>query len=133
MKKKIAAFLAAAVVATLGFLGTNAPAVAATGYRSASCTVSDGIHPAQTFKLTSYLNTDGTRTWHWSGTGGTYNFPAPSVVWQFKYAYNGRTGSTYAGTEGYWTSANTGYITWTGTWRKTIATNSYEYKCSATA
>lgn len=129
MRRVVVALLAACGM----ILGPIAiPSEAATAYRSNACYVTDGIHSGSVaFKITSWRNADGTRTWHWSGQSRTVTFPAPTVTMTFRMAMNGRTGTTYSGTEGYWTGAD-GYITWTGYWwRYLTGATRQSNQCSA--
>lgn len=108
-------------------MGTSEGAL---GYRSATCYVSDGTYSPVKFNVTSWLNSNGTRTWHWAGQSVTYSGSGFTVKWVFRDATYGRTGTTYAGSSGYYTNAYTGYVTWTGRWWRYLGTSRYEYRCS---
>lgn len=87
--------------ATLGLTLGAQPAQASTGYKSAYCVSAAGDQ----LTVTSWINSTGTKTWHWSAETPYFN-----------NVYQTVTSAHYYATEGYLTNARTGNYIWKAYW-----------------
>lgn len=116
MKRTVATLVALGAAFGLS-LASTAPAHAGTNYKSTSCSVENGI----TMNVTSWHNSNGTRTWHYSATKGPkyVNISwAPDATFTLYWTKNGRTQIMGTSGEGYYTSANKADIVWQSSWKK---------------